>query len=739
MPDNAEDNRLWRLDSPDCSVVLASQGGAVPALLYFGPSISANDHLFPTQTNALTLLTSAPTAKASMDSAGILKLVPTDSDGYFNYPGMSVYRLAGNAMQAGLHGSGFSPRLSLRQTTPDEPAGAPAGTQRLVFVYTDSTAGFDLTQTVTLHSAGSVLSIDTRLDNTGDTPLQIDWLASATLPLPFEFNECLSFNGRWGLEFQPRRSRFDQHSLVFENRSGRSSQHHPPFLVTGVEGFNENRGPLIGCQLAFSGNHQLRIERLPDGFACLQAGVLLRPGELSLSPGEHWQTPPVHFCQAAGLNPMSQRFHRFMRDCILPQWTRTPRPIHANSWEALYFDHELPKLMQLADLAAATGAERFVLDDGWFLGRRDDTAGLGDWVVDPERYPDGLHPLVDHVRSLGLQFGLWFEPEMVNADSNLYRQHPDWVLRIDGHPIITARNQYVLNLSEAGVLDYLQSAISSLVNEYRIDYIKWDMNRHLVQPGDGRRARALVQTEKLYELLRCLTSAHPDLEIETCASGGGRVDAGILQHTGRVWTSDNIDPVDRLTIQRSFSLFFPAEIMGAHIGAATAHVTSRTTSLDFRAIVALQGQPGLELDLREADDEQQRVIHHYLDLYKTHRGWLNQATRWQLPARLPGLHLSGQVSPDQRSSLWTIATDRSLGSIQAGTLVLQGLDAGLDYAIAVENHDIETFRAGSEALPDWITQPHRYPGELLMNVGLRLPILPPQQALLLSVTAEAET
>jgi alpha-galactosidase len=286
-----------------------------------------------------------------------------------------------------------------------------------------------------------------------------------------------------------------------------------------------------------------------------------------------------------------QQMHGLVRASMdWPSGAMRPRPVHLNSWEACYFRHDEARILDLARAAAAIGAERFILDDGWFLGRNHDRAGLGDWVADPAKYPGGLKPLAQGVNALGMEFGLWVEPEMVNPDSDLYRTHPDWALHLSGAPQPTARNQLVLNLSLPQVEDYLFSSLDRLLSNVPIAYLKWDHNRDLAPAG------GLAQVQGLYRLLARLRAAHPHVEIESCAGGGGRIDAGIAAFTHRFWTSDNLDAVSRATIQRGFQAFFPPELMGAHVGASPAHATGRRQTLGFRAGVALPGHFGVELD-----------------------------------------------------------------------------------------------------------------------------------------------
>jgi alpha-galactosidase len=306
-----------------------------------------------------------------------------------------------------------------------------------------------------------------------------------------------------------------------------------------------------------------------------------------------------------------------------------PRPVHLNTWEAVYFDHDPAALMQLAEAAAAIGIERFVLDDGWFAGRHDDRAALGDWWADRGKYPAGLRPLADHVVQLGMQFGLWFEPEMVSPDSELHRAHPDWALQIDGRPRLTGRNQLVLDIARPEVSQYLFERIDALLGTLPIAYIKWDHNRDLATAAhaDGRAAWH-AQVPAAYALMDRLRAAHPALEIESCSGGGGRIDFAVLQRSHRVWTSDCIDALSRIDSQRGLLQFFPPEIMGNHVGSAPSHQTGRTQALAFRAAVALPGHLGVEQDVRRLDADARAELAGWIALYKRWRGLLHGGRVW---------------------------------------------------------------------------------------------------------------
>ena len=303
-----------------------------------------------------------------------------------------------------------------------------------------------------------------------------------------------------------------------------------------------------------------------------------------------------------------------------------PRPVHLNTWEGFYFDHDEAKLRELADSAAEIGIERFVLDDGWFHGRNDDRSSLGDWWPDATKYPEGLGPLAKHITGLGMEFGLWVEPEMVNPDSDLFRAHPDWALQIAGRPLLTGRNQLVLDLARDDVSNHLFKVLSKLLESLPVSYLKWDHNRDLTTAGKTARYRRQVQAG--YALLGRIRAAYPAIEIESCAGGGGRIDAGIARHTHRFWTSDCIDAVTRTAAQRGFLQFLPPELMGAHVGTAPAHSTGRSQSMDFRAAVALPGHFGVELDVRRLAGLERETLKRWIVTYKTHRDIVHHGQVW---------------------------------------------------------------------------------------------------------------
>lgn len=706
---------FWRLDGKSTTLIVVADH-AVPRLFWCGSHLSQNIDL-----QALIAHDDSALPHGGMDDVTPLSLFPQASTGYTGSPALNGHR----------GGRAFAHLFQTDKVEYQE--------NSLCIYLSDSHAQLDVQIVLKLDTQSDIASLETHLTNTASDAYTVDWLASATLPMPSPYRECLSQHGRWGLENQTHRRNIAPGRIDISNLHGRTSHEHTPGLICGTTGFGNDGGDVTFAQLAWGGNFSLRVERLSDGNTSLQAGVLYLPGECQLQAGETLNTPAVLFTRGNGMNQCTQRFHRYIRSSVLPAWTRQPRPIHANSWEALYFNHDLDALLPLIDAAAGVGAERFVLDDGWFRHRRSDNAGLGDWYVDEGVYPDGLHPVVERVRQHGMQFGLWFEPEMVNPDSDLYRAHPDWALHVDNVTTPLARFQLVLDIARDDVSNYLYERITSLVHEYGIDYIKWDMNRNLVLAGDGESARAAKQPIALYALMERIVSACPNLEIESCSSGGARCDLAVLQHTGRIWTSDNIDPIERARIHEGFLRFMPPEIMGSHVGHEAAHMTGRVTNLHTRAIVALQGQFGFELDARALDAQEIQTLQHYTQLYKTNREWLASATYWQVSSSSKALIACGNVDEAQDNALYSVVAIGNMHATRPGHLPLKGLDPSKNYLLTLQSINVSALTPFNKIFPQWCEKPVRTTGELLMNIGVPLPVMPPQSALLIGCHTDMAT
>ena len=608
------------LHSRRSTVLLEAPAHEAPLWRYWGPRLP--DGCTP----GAALRQTRPLPSFNLDFDQPLTVAPTFGVGWFGQSALLAHRAGQDFAQA------FT-ACTVEWTTPG---------RALCLHLVDAVAGLQLDISLRLDEASDVLTLHSALTNLGATPLDVQWLAAGTLWLPGRCDAVRSYAGQHMAEFLLQTDTLSRSLWRRENRRGRTSHDCFPGAVVTTPGATGDSGLVYGAHLAWSGNHQQTIEWLHDGQFQWQLGEWLAPGEGLLAPGQTLQTPElVATCSGQGLDGLAANFHAELR-ARLP-WAggvMPPRPVHLNTWEGFYFDLEPAQVMALADAAAAVGVERFVLDDGWFHGRHHDRAALGDWWPDETKFPQGLGPLIAHVRALGMTFGLWVEPEMVNPDSDLFRAHPDWALQLAGRPLITARNQLVLNIARAEVADYLFNKIDALLRAHPIAYLKWDHNRDLTctgLTGGAGSAGGLVpgqagyraQVQAVYALWARLRAAHPGLEIESCSGGGGRIDFAALRHTHRVWTSDCIDALSRVHIQRGYLQFFPPEIMGAHVGTAPAHTTGRSQSLAFRAAVALPGHFGLELDVRKLDAAARAELADWITLYKQWRDTLHHGRVWR--------------------------------------------------------------------------------------------------------------
>lgn len=495
------------------------------------------------------------------------------------------------------------------------------GADSIEITLADSEAGIEVRQRIRV-TPGGAFEFECSVTNRAAEPATVDWLASALLPLPASASQIVSWRGRHNAELTECREAMPLQAWLRESRRGITGHGGAPGVVVLDEGADVHSGLVLSLQLAWSGDSRLAVERDDEGFWILSAGAVPAAGEAVLGPGESWTAPKALLAVSTrGSNGAMAQQHAAVRAAIgWPGDEMAPRPVHANSWEACYFDHDEERIAALARSCADIGVERFVLDDGWFRSRNDDSAGLGDWTADPVKYPHGLKPLADRIKAMGMQFGLWVEPEMVNPDSDLYRAHPDWALALPGRERPTARGQLVLDLRRVDVRDYLFGALDAMLREVPISYLKWDHNRDLAPAGGAAQVRGA------YDLLERLRRAHPAVEIESCAGGGGRSDAGMLAHTHRFWASDNLDAVSRVGIQRGFLAFLPPEVMGSHVGASPAHATGRTQSLAFRAAVAMPGHFGIELDPRRLDDADREELADWIAFHKQWRGLLHSGS-----------------------------------------------------------------------------------------------------------------
>jgi alpha-galactosidase len=693
---------IYHLRAAGTSLVLDARGAQAPIIVHWG------EDLGDLPTDELRILADAMPPgipPSSIDVPLRVSLLPSPAEGWSGRPAATGFRVG---EPAATRGNGT---LDLRLVSVDSDRA-----NTVTIVTTDAAASVSITTEIELSVEG-VLRVRHTLDNAGDSAFELGSL-DAVLPVPERAQEILDFTGLWTHERRPQRTPFGLGQWNRETRHGRPGHDDPYLTAVGTPGFGFRTGEVWATHLAWSGDKRVWAEGSALGYRVVGSGELLAPGEVSVAPGSSYTSPwTVAVYSNAGLDGLSARLHPWIRS-----WSTIPgpRPVILNTWEAVYFDHNLETLERLVARAAEVGVERFVLDDGWFTGRTDDHRALGDWFVDAEKWPEGLHPLVERVHAAGMEFGLWVEPEMVNLDSDLAREHPDWVLGDPGS--LTWRFQHVLDLSNPDAFDYILTRLRALLAEYPIAYLKWDHNRDLLG-GSAHR-----QTNALYRLIDTVRAEHPGLEIESCASGGARIDLGILERTDRVWTSDTNDPLERQQIQRYTGVLVPPEYLGGHLGAATSHTTGRTSDLSFRLATALFGSAGIEWDLTKAGDDELPAIAAWISEYKSLRGLLHSGTVVRPDPSDPALQLHGVVAADRSAAVFCHAALAAPRGALPAPLRFPGLEPLTTYRVKPLELG-KPPRVIQDAPAAWLAQGEALlSGASLERVGLPAPLLAPEQA-----------
>ncbi len=701
------------LRSGGASLVLETASGtALPAVVHWGADLGS---LGRQALGDLVAAGIAPVAPNMPDAPVRLALLPEAHTAWTGAPGLAGSR----------SGADWSPRFSLIRVEHDGTVEAGVVTaSQVVFEAEDHEAALGLTLTVEMLASGLVRA-RAALTNHGEGAYAVDAL-NLGFPVPARAREILDFAGRWTNERVPQRTTLGVGCHRREGRHGRTGADSAYLLHLGVPGFGFGAGEVWAVHTAWSGNHVHYAERVYDGAQVIGGGELLLPGEVRLGRGETYEAPWLYAAYGDGLDAVADRFHAWLRG--RPEHPDARRPVTLNVWEAVYFDHDLGKLTALADLAASLGVERFVLDDGWFGSRRDDTSGLGDWWVAPDVWPDGLGPLVDHATGLGMQFGLWFEPEMVNPDSELARAHPDWIMQPGhGRLPVESRHQQVLNIGIPACYAHIRDAVDAVLSAYDIAYVKWDHNRDLVDAGtapDGRPA-VHAQTLAYYRLVDELKARHPGLEIESCSSGGARIDLEAVARTDRVWVSDCIDPHERMAMMRWTQQLIPAELCGSHIASGRSHTTGRTHELSFRAASAIWGHLGIEWDLTKASDDELTQLRDWIAWYKANRELLLRGRLVRVDQPEESLFVHGVVTPER--ALFACTALDAPATVSVGRVVLPGLEPDAHYRVSVE-------RTEAPIGAPWSTGSMVMTGRALAQVGVRTPYLVPDQMVIWSAT-----
>lgn len=545
----------------------------------------------------------------------------------------------------------------------------------------------------TVYRDRPVLARSARIENEGAETHYLQKAASLSLDLPLQELEIITLNGMWGRERMMEREPVKRGVKVFDSKRGSSSHQMNPFLALVSPETTEYAGEAVGFSLVYSGSHQMLLERDPYGQTRVQLGINEFGFEWRLDPGACFQTPEVNIVYSAnGTMEMSQAFHALYRERLARGTYRdADRPILINNWEATYFDFDEAKIKSIVDESAALGIELFVLDDGWFGRRDDDYTSLGDWFEYEQKIPNGLKGLADYIHTKGMKFGLWFEPEMISRESELFKQHPDWAIQIPGRGLSKGRDQYVLDFSRKEVRDNIVQQMTEVLDRVPIDYLKWDFNRNVTEvfstslPSDRQGEVLHRYVLGLYEVLETITSRYPNILFESCSGGGGRFDPGMLYYMPQTWTSDNTDAIARLKIQHGTSMVYPISSMGAHVSAVPNHQTYRETSLEMRGNVAMAGVFGYELDVTEMSEDEKAIVKQQVAFYQEHRRTFQYGTFYRLESAFDSNHPSWMFVSEEE----VIVCDYSVLSETAPLirlLKLRGLDTTAVYEVEGQHY-----------------------------------------------------
>ncbi len=663
---------------------------------------------------ALSAAVQKPHFHGGLDVAPRNLVLREHSRGFIGHPALRGHR----------SGSAASNRFVLTSATQKD--------QSLIAIFHDAIAELEIEISYTL-TPSDVLLIDATVTNQGSSDYFLEHLLY-WLPLAEQADQVLDFYGHWTKERQPQRRDIAYGLTSREGFEGRSGHDYTITQIALNNSTNFRSGPAWSLAMAWSGNNIHHVERLIDGSKAIGAGEYLLPGEVILKPGESYQAPrAIASFSDEGLDGLTRSHYDWIRSRTNHITKVRPRPLTLNMWEAVYFNHSFDGIKKIVDKAAELGVERVVLDDGWFGSRRTDNLGLGDWVVSKDVWPEGLQPIIKYINDKGIEFGLWFEGEMVNADSDLYRAHPDWILQEPGRIPVEGRWQQVLDLTKEGAYNHVLNQVDAVLTENNIAYIKWDHNRHLSDPISDGRPVVRKQTEAIYRLFDELKRRHPGLEIESCASGGGRVDLGMIEHADRFWTSDQNDALERQQIQRWSAMVIPPEFLGTHVGPTVGHQMHRTHDISFRVLNALFGHAGIEWNVTEASEHEQEILKSYIAFYKKNRDLIHAGDVVRSDVIQGNAQMYGTVAKDKKRAVFTYMQLTSLDNFGPLVATFDGLDAKSTYSVKV-NIELSAAEYLQKVHPGWWPQVN-LTGDQLANIGLQLPVLKPESGLLFEISA----
>lgn len=699
------ESRTWTLSGGDTSYVLHQDDEGRLLHLYWGSRLSAGAVRFDPGDYISFASFDLPVSVLPQE-------LPVCGSGWFGTPAVGVRDVNGNEV-ADL-------RIVSADIRPGKPAlpGLPATyteeegeADTLSVLLEDRVSGLRVTALYSVFAGSGAVTRSLRLENAGKEPLTVTSLLSASVPLWNGSLDAVHLNGAWARERRIVRTPLCPGDFRISSARGASGHEENPFLALCEKNADEFSGGVWAVSLVYSGSFEAFCHTDIFGHVRLSAGMNHEVFSWLLEPGETLQSPEaVLVYSGEGFNGMSQKYHALYRDRLARgYWRDRSRPVLLNSWESAYFDFDERRLLEIAESAGRIGAELFVVDDGWFGRRTSDNSSLGDWTANPDRFPSGLPALSEKLHAMGLMFGLWFEPEMVSPDSDLYRAHPDWCLHVEGRPRTQARQQLILDLSRPEVQEYIISAVSAVLSSAGVDYVKWDMNRNMTEafsaalPPERKRETQHRYMLGLYRVLEAVTSAFPKVLFESCSGGGGRFDPGILHYMPQTWTSDDTDAVERLKLQYGTSVVYPASAMGAHVSAVPNHQTGRSVPLKMRGDVALGGNFGFELDPGKLPPEELEEAKTMVERVKSLRELTRTGTFWRLRSPFEGQVTAWAfVSPDRRKILLCAYRVLCVPNTAPARIRLRGLDPGAVY----ETEDGRRF-TGAALMYQGITLPLR--------------------------------
>lgn len=715
-----EAQSLFVLNAGQTTYALKVSEQGVLLHLYWGPALGGRldgiDHRRGQDRAFSPTLAGAPKG-VSLDT--LPQEYPTHGSSDFRQPALEVFQPADGSRIVSLRYAGhrIEPGKPALEGLPSTYVESGADADTLTVMLEDKHIGLRVELLYTVFAGHPVITRSARVVNAGMAPLELRRVLSASVDFDTDVADYkfVQLSGAWARERDARFSPLRPGVQAIDSRRGTSSHQQNPFIALAERGADEEHGAVHAFNLIYSGNFLAQVEH--DQFACSRAQIGINPFDFSwlLAPGEAFQAPEAVLAFSAdGLGGMSRALHRFYRRHLLPiAWRDRERPILVNNWEATYFTFNADKLEAIAAAGAELGVELFVLDDGWFGKRDNDLTSLGDWFVDRNKLPGGLADLAARINARGVQFGLWFEPEMISVESELYRAHPDWCIHVPGRPRTEGRQQLVLDFSRAEVRDAIHDSIARILRSAPITYVKWDMNRHFTEvgsaalPADRQQETAHRCVLGLYALMDRFTREFPHILFEGCSGGGGRFDPGILAYMPQIWTSDDSDAIQRLRIQYGTSLAYPFSTMAAHVSAVPNHQVGRVTPLRTRGDVAFTGSFGYELDLGAMTDAEKAEVKRQCAHYKEVRRLLMSGDLYRL--KNPG---------DSREAAWMVVADDATEALVTHVTVLaepnaphrrlklRGLDPARTYR--VRRDDTETSVAG----------------DVLMHAGLPVPDAP---------------